>query len=103
MKLTLFQPVLGLPYDSALDVWSVGCTLYELYTGKILFPGRSNNQMLKHIMDVKGRFSAKMLRKGQFTEQHFDDQFNFLSQEVDKLTNKVGIFIRQPNCYKYVS
>lgn len=93
MKLTLFRPVLGLPYDSALDVWSVGCTLYELYTGKILFPGRSNNQMLKHIMDVKGRFSAKMLRKGQFTEQHFDDQFNFLSQEVDKLTNKVGVSI----------
>lgn len=30
-----------------------------------------------------------MLRKGQFTEQHFDDQFNFLSQEFDKLTNKV--------------
>lgn len=80
--------ILGLPYDSALDVWSVGCTLYELYTGKILFPGRSNNQMLKHIMDVKGRFSAKMLRKGQFTEQHFDDQYNFLSQEVDKVTNK---------------
>jgi serine/threonine-protein kinase PRP4 len=45
--------------------------------------------MLKHIMDVKGKFSAKMLRKGQFTEQHFDDQYNFLSQEVDKLTNKV--------------
>ncbi|KAH8551470.1 kinase-like domain-containing protein [Umbelopsis sp. PMI_123] len=80
--------ILGLPYDAAIDVWSVGCTLYELYTGKILYPGRSNNQMLKHIMDVKGRFSAKMLRKGQFTEQHFDDQYNFLSQEIDKLTNK---------------
>jgi len=80
--------ILGLPYDTAIDVWSVGCTLFELYTGKILFPGRSNNQMLKHVMDLKGRFSAKMLRKGQFTEQHFDDQFNFLSQEFDKVTNK---------------
>ncbi|KAJ2958970.1 hypothetical protein NQZ79_g5524 [Umbelopsis isabellina] len=82
--------ILGVPYDTAIDVWSVGTTLYELYTGKILFPGRSNNQMLKHIMDVKGKFSAKMLRKGQFTEQHFDDQYNFLSQEFDKLTNKVN-------------
>ncbi|CAM0135470.1 unnamed protein product [Umbelopsis sp. WA50703] len=81
-------PEISVPYDTSIDVWSVGCTLYELYTGKILFPGRSNNQMLKHIMDVKGKFSAKMLRKGQFTEQHFDDQYNFLSQEVDKLTNK---------------
>lgn len=80
--------ILGVPYDTAIDVWSVGTTLYELYTGKILFPGRSNNQMLRHIMDVKGKFSAKMLRKGQFTEQHFDDQYNFLSQELDKVTNK---------------
>jgi serine/threonine protein kinase len=26
--------VLGLPYDFSLDTWSIGCTLYELYTGK---------------------------------------------------------------------
>lgn len=26
--------VLGLPYDCSLDTWSIGCTLYELYTGK---------------------------------------------------------------------
>jgi serine/threonine-protein kinase PRP4 len=26
--------VLGLPYDYSLDVWSIACTLYELYTGK---------------------------------------------------------------------
>lgn len=46
--------VLGVPYDPALDMWSIGCTLYELYTGKILFPGRSNNQMLRLMMELKG-------------------------------------------------
>ncbi|KAJ7943183.1 Protein kinase-like protein [Quillaja saponaria] len=29
--------ILGLPYDHPLDMWSVGCCLYELYTGKVLF------------------------------------------------------------------
>lgn len=46
-----------------MDMWSVGCVLYELYTGKILFPGRSNNEMLKLMMDVKGPFPKKMLKK----------------------------------------
>ena len=48
--------ILGLPYDYAIDIWSAGCTLFELYTGKILFPGRSNNQMLRLMMECRGRF-----------------------------------------------
>ena len=36
-----------------MDMWSVGCVLYELFTGKILFPGRTNNEMLKLMMDTK--------------------------------------------------
>lgn len=41
--------------DFAMDMWSVGCVIYELFTGKILFPGRSNNEMLKLMMDAKVR------------------------------------------------
>lgn len=41
--------VLGLPYDYGVDLWAVGVTIYELYTGKIMFPGKSNNEMLKLI------------------------------------------------------
>lgn len=55
--------VLGLPYDHPMDVWSVGCCLYELYTGKVLFPGPSNNDMLRLHMELKGPFPKKMLRK----------------------------------------
>jgi serine/threonine-protein kinase PRP4 len=80
--------ILGMPYDFAIDVWSVGCTLYELYTGKILFTGRSNNQMLRSIMECRGKFSHKVLRKAQFAHMHFDDLLNFRSVEQDKLTGK---------------
>ncbi|KAG0311826.1 U4/U6 small nuclear ribonucleoprotein prp4 [Linnemannia gamsii] len=80
--------ILGMPYDPALDMWSIGCTLYELFTGKILFSGRSNNQMLKHMMDLKGPFPKKMIRKGEFSQNHFDEDCNFLSVEVEKVTQK---------------
>ena len=83
--------ILGMPYDFAIDVWSVGCTLYELYTGKILFTGRTNNQMLRSIMDCRGKFTTKMLKKAQFAHVHFDELANFRSVEQDKLTGKVRI------------
>jgi len=78
--------ILGVPYDPALDVWSIGCTLYELYTGKILFPGRSNNQMLLLMMELKGRFNAKMIKKATFGDMYFDEQGGFESVETDRVT-----------------
>jgi serine/threonine protein kinase len=63
LTLCCFIAVLGLPYDHPLDMWSVGCCLYELYTGKVLFPGPSNNAMLRLHMELKGPFPKKMLRK----------------------------------------
>ncbi|KAF8589751.1 kinase-like protein [Ramaria rubella] len=78
--------IMGLPYDASLDVWSIGCTLYELYTGKILFPGRSNNQMLLLMMELKGRFNSKMIKKAKFGDIYFDDMGGFQSLEKDKVT-----------------
>jgi serine/threonine-protein kinase PRP4 len=78
-----------MPYDFAIDTWSIGCTLFELFAGKILFTGRTNNQMLRSIMECRGKFSHKILRKAQFAGLHFDDLLNFRSVEIDKLTGKV--------------
>jgi serine/threonine-protein kinase PRP4 len=82
--------VLGVPYDPALDIWSIGCTLFELYTGKILFPGRSNNQMLLLMMELKGRFNAKMIKKAKFGDVYFDEMGSFDSVERDRVTNTVS-------------
>jgi len=92
--------ILGMPYDFAIDIWSVGCTLYELYTGKILFTGRTNNQMLRSIMDCRGKFTTKMLKRAQFAHLHFDEMANFRSVEQDKLTGKVCLFslLSRGNC-----
>ncbi|KAM3271185.1 hypothetical protein ACQJBY_041762 [Aegilops geniculata] len=80
--------ILGLPYDHPLDIWSVGCCLYELSTGKVLFPGATNNDMLRLHMELKGPFPKKMLRKGAFTMQHFDQDLNFNAIEEDPVTKK---------------
>ena len=74
-----------------MDMWAVGCTIYELYSGQILFPGRSNNEMLRLMMDLRGPFPKKMLKKGQFSGNHFeaDNNMSFAMQEADKVTGNV--------------
>ena len=37
--------ILGMRYDFGVDMWSTACTLYELYTGRIMFAGKTNNQV----------------------------------------------------------
>ncbi|KAI9216121.1 kinase-like domain-containing protein [Blastocladiella britannica] len=41
-------------YTHAIDVWSVGCILAEMLSGKPLFPGRDYHHQLSLILDVLG-------------------------------------------------
>ena len=33
------EVLLGIPYDLAIDMWSLGCILVEMHTGESLFSG----------------------------------------------------------------
>ncbi|KAL7416540.1 mitogen-activated protein kinase [Mrakia frigida] len=41
-------------YTKAIDVWSVGCILAEMLSGKPIFPGRDYHHQLTLILDVLG-------------------------------------------------
>ena len=80
--------MLGIKGDYALDMWSIGCTLYEMYTGKILFTGGSNNQMLKAIIECRGKIPNRLIKRSIYWPQHFEPDGTFLSQEYDSVTRK---------------
>ena len=85
------EVILGISYDYGIDMWSIGCTLFELYTGKILFTGRNNNGMLRAIMECRGKFPHKVLRRGALAYEYFDDLLNFRAQETDKVTGRTMV------------
>lgn len=85
--------VLGLSYDKAVDMWSVGCCLFEMFTGKVMFPGSTNNEMLKLFMELKGKVPNKLIKKhrlayiDQFqSEPHFTEDMKFCSRECDRVS-----------------
>lgn len=41
-------------YTRAIDIWSVGCVLAEMLSGKPLFPGRDYHHQLSLILDILG-------------------------------------------------
>lgn len=67
-------------------MWSIGCVLYELYTGRILFEGADNNDMLRAQMEFHGPINRKMLKKSLFVSEHYDDNFVFQRLRVDPVT-----------------
>lgn len=41
-------------YDSKVDLWSAGCTLGEVMSGKIMFPGQHYIEQINLIMNLRG-------------------------------------------------
>lgn len=80
--------MLGLQYGTPIDMWAAGASIFELYTGRIMFQGNSNNSMLKLIQDIKGKMPHKLIRKGVFSELHFDPDHDFLYKERDRVTQR---------------
>lgn len=64
--------ILGINYSEAIDMWSVGCILAELYLGFPLFPGENEMEQLLCIMEVKGMPEAKIIEKSIKKKNFFD-------------------------------
>ncbi|KAI9726639.1 MAG: negative regulator of the PHO system [Chrysothrix sp. TS-e1954] len=41
-------------YNTSIDVWSAGCIMAEIFTGRPLFPGQANDDQLQKIFRIMG-------------------------------------------------
>jgi len=82
------EVIIGNGFDTQVDLWSAGCTLFELSCGKILFTGKSNNSMVRQMLEVSGAFTRRMATSGSFSSKHFNNEGAFIQKDVDSITGQ---------------
>lgn len=60
-------PTLKMDYTESIDIWATGCVYYELITGRILFKGNENKEVLQKVfqkIETKKHTKIKTKRIG---------------------------------------
>lgn len=78
------EVVLGLPYSYPIDMWSLACLMVEILTGRPLFAGADEHDLLWRVVEVLGPVPAETvaavpseLREKFFAIDEKDDDKNF--------------------------
>ena len=82
------EVLLGLPYSSAIDMWSLGCIVVELFLGLPLFPGSSEYNQVSRITEMLGLAPTWMLEMGKQSGEFFEkvhDEFGRRSYRLKSL------------------
>ncbi|RWS12106.1 homeodomain-interacting protein kinase 2-like protein [Dinothrombium tinctorium] len=63
--------ILGLPFCEAIDMWSLGCVIAELFLGWPLYPGASEYDQIRYISQTQGLPAEHMLNAASKTTRFF--------------------------------
>jgi dual specificity tyrosine-phosphorylation-regulated kinase 2/3/4 len=66
------EVVLGIPYGTPMDLWSFGCVLAELATGRPLFDGQDEDDQIYNWMDVLGVPPDDVIAVSRRRQVYFD-------------------------------
>ncbi|KAF2852764.1 kinase-like protein [Plenodomus tracheiphilus IPT5] len=66
------EVLLGLPYSAAIDMWSLGCIVVELFLGLPLFPGSSEYNQVSRISEMLGLPPHWMLEMGKQSGEFYE-------------------------------
>ncbi|XP_060784270.1 homeodomain-interacting protein kinase 3a isoform X2 [Neoarius graeffei] len=63
--------ILGLPFCEAIDMWSLGCVIAELFLGWPLYPGALEYDQIRYISQTQGLPGEHLLNVGTKTSRFF--------------------------------
>jgi dual specificity protein kinase YAK1 len=77
------EVLVGLPYDSAIDMWSLGCVAAELFLGLPILPGVHEHDQLGRILEMIGNLPGWMLEQGSKSKKFFKVSTSIPSSKFD--------------------
>ncbi|KAG6313521.1 hypothetical protein E4U22_000883 [Claviceps purpurea] len=106
------EVTLGAPWDTGVDIWSLGCLVVQFVQGVVLFSGEGSDrgtrsaedEHLARIVEVLGPFPSSLLNKGRRSARYFDEQGNLIrtpnlrSTSLERMLNGEAMpFIKPPD------
>lgn len=92
------EVMLHLPFNEAIDMWSLGITAVELSTGYPLYPGNTDYDVLRFIFETQGQPSDKVLNRGLGTGYYFErDQTNehWIFKSPEAFAEQTGFYAEE--------
>eukprot|EP00546_Thalassionema_frauenfeldii_P002043 CAMPEP_0178935636 /NCGR_PEP_ID=MMETSP0786-20121207/24666_1 /TAXON_ID=186022 /ORGANISM="Thalassionema frauenfeldii, Strain CCMP 1798" /LENGTH=1139 /DNA_ID=CAMNT_0020613827 /DNA_START=287 /DNA_END=3703 /DNA_ORIENTATION=- len=73
------EVLVGLGYDSAIDMWSLGCVAAELFLGLPILPGTQEHDQIGRIVEMMGPIPDWMIEQGTkarnfFVKEHSEEK-----------------------------
>lgn len=66
-------------------MWSFGCIIAELTTGRPLFPAIDENELLELVNMMIGSPSLDMIKKAKKRKQFYDKDFNIIISKKSRV------------------
>lgn len=94
---------MGLQYNTAIDMWSLGCICVELFRGIPLFPGNCEYNQLRLIINLLGLPPKDMIEQARHSHKYFtpvyekSGEYSYRFKEKHEFEAEQGVFLPDLN------
>ena len=99
--------IMGHKFNEKIDIWSVGCVIYELITGNLLFDPKKSKHFSRcknHLLDIIelfGEFDTNFIKKCKYKTRFFDHNNKFSNMpKMDMISfyDNLKLYVDEDQC-----